>query len=98
MKLIHFILDPLYISSSEALCLIEHALQVGYEEYDVEIFFANKGTSGTVSVLERVSVRIEIITAHRPAALLQFLTDPVYSNIWSNNLIMSKCNIFFREN
>lgn len=27
--------------------------KVVYEEYDVEIFFANKGTSGTLSVLER---------------------------------------------
>ena len=40
---------------TEELEELEEVTKRFYEEYDVELFFADKGTSGTFAVLERVT-------------------------------------------
>ena len=46
---------------SEELEELEEVTKRFYEEYDVELFFADKGTSGTFAVLERVRATIAFI-------------------------------------
>ena len=45
----------------EELEELEEVTKRFYEEYDVELFFADKGTSGTFAVLERVRATIAFI-------------------------------------
>ena len=46
---------------TEELEELEEVTKRFYEEYDVELFFADKGTSGTFAVLERVRATIAFI-------------------------------------
>ena len=46
---------------TEELEELEEVTKRFYEEYDVELFFADKGTSGTFAVLERVTATIAFI-------------------------------------